>query len=141
MVRLHPYEAVYFNRTVGGGLSGAHGRFETDYWGHSFKEGVRWLVANAEPSEKPWRVGSSCFPTQVSLLLPADRFEYVGTVDHGELEKHPYRDPPDYNVATTRWGHHEKYPGEVVHRIERDDVPLLVVVRVDREEAKNRGPL
>ncbi len=33
MVSLHPYQSVYFNRLVAGGLAGAAGRFETDYWG------------------------------------------------------------------------------------------------------------
>ena len=32
IVRLHPYEYVYFNASIGG-LRGAVGRYETDYWG------------------------------------------------------------------------------------------------------------
>ena len=40
MVQLHPYQYVYFNRSVAGGLPGAVGRYETDYWCASFKEGL-----------------------------------------------------------------------------------------------------
>jgi hypothetical protein len=31
LVKLHPYEYLFYNRTVGG-LQGASGRYETDYW-------------------------------------------------------------------------------------------------------------
>ena len=40
--RLHPYQYAYFNVIVGG-LPGANGRFETDYWGISYREAVRML--------------------------------------------------------------------------------------------------
>lgn len=40
--RLHPYQTLYFNE-IAGGLSGAFGRFELDYWGSSYKEGSLWL--------------------------------------------------------------------------------------------------
>ena len=44
MVALHPYESVYFNRLVAGGLPGAAGRFETDYWGNSYREATEWVM-------------------------------------------------------------------------------------------------
>jgi hypothetical protein len=43
MVELHPYNLVYFNRLVGG-LPGAKGRYETDYWGFSYKEALEHLM-------------------------------------------------------------------------------------------------
>jgi hypothetical protein len=46
MHALHPYEPVYFNRAFGG-LAAADGRFETDYWGLSLREGAEWLSRNA----------------------------------------------------------------------------------------------
>src|SRR5581483_5229388 len=42
---LHPYEYIYFNELVGG-LKGAEGRFDNDYWGASFKEAVEWMETN-----------------------------------------------------------------------------------------------
>ena len=41
MVRNHPHEIVYFN-AIAGGPRGALGRFELDYWAHSFAEAGRW---------------------------------------------------------------------------------------------------
>lgn len=42
MFRFHPHEYVYFNPLVGG-LKGAYGRYETDYWGNSLRMGSEWL--------------------------------------------------------------------------------------------------
>jgi hypothetical protein len=42
LVRLHPYQMTYFNAFVGG-VAGASGRYETDYWLSSYKEAVEWI--------------------------------------------------------------------------------------------------
>lgn len=60
MARVHPYQEVAFN-TLTGGLNGAYGRFELDYWGTSYAEAVRALtrviaaerVAGRRPEVKP----------------------------------------------------------------------------------------
>ena len=74
MVRLHPYEYVYYNPLVD-----PHD-FELDYWGTSFREvGERlndYARENAAPGEKLrlW----TCGPMQaLSLYLDPDRFEFV----------------------------------------------------------------
>lgn len=74
MVRLHPYEYVYYNPLVD-----PHG-FELDYWGTSFREVAEQLNdyarKNAPPGEKLrlW----TCGPQQaLSLYLDPDRFEFV----------------------------------------------------------------
>ena len=46
IVTLHPYEYIYLNRLGAGGQTEASTRFETDYWGLSYKEGLDWLAAN-----------------------------------------------------------------------------------------------
>jgi hypothetical protein len=42
IVRLHPYQYCYYNASVGG-LRGAHGKYETDYWVTSYKEAAHWI--------------------------------------------------------------------------------------------------
>lgn len=42
IVRLHPYQYVYYNSLIGG-VDGAVRRFETDYWGTSFKEAMGYV--------------------------------------------------------------------------------------------------
>src|SRR4029079_16421669 len=45
MVKLHPYEYVYFERLFGG-LVSAQDRYQTDYWALSMREGVEWVNQN-----------------------------------------------------------------------------------------------
>ena len=42
MMQLHPYEYIYANQFAGG-VPGAYGRYEMDYWGQSFKEAAEKL--------------------------------------------------------------------------------------------------
>jgi len=46
---LHPYEYVYYN-VFAGGLPGADGRYETEYWGVSLKELVERFPAHENPT-------------------------------------------------------------------------------------------
>ena len=45
MVRYHPYENVYFNILAGNGAT-LRQRFEMDYWGFSYKQGIDFILAN-----------------------------------------------------------------------------------------------
>jgi len=130
MVRLHPYQYVYFNRIVAGGLRGAAGKYETDYWGASLKEAAEWTVAHVPATARqPVRVGNSCSPDLTGYFIARnarakDRFV---TVDVDDVQ----RGAVDINLAITRGGRHEKLPGEVLHRVERDGVALSYVIAVD----------
>jgi hypothetical protein len=42
MVVLHPYEYIYYNELIGG-LRGAQGQFEMDYWGATYKEATEYV--------------------------------------------------------------------------------------------------
>jgi hypothetical protein len=46
IVRLHPYEYIYYNSTVGG-VRGAAGRFELDYWCTSYREAMEQVNREA----------------------------------------------------------------------------------------------
>ncbi|MBI4550212.1 MAG: hypothetical protein HY714_04745 [Candidatus Omnitrophica bacterium] len=43
MARNHPHEYTYFNAATGG-IRGAFGKYETDYWGNSLRAGAEWLA-------------------------------------------------------------------------------------------------
>jgi len=45
IVKNHPHQYVYYNE-IQGGIAGAYGEYEMDYYFHSFKEGVNWLIEN-----------------------------------------------------------------------------------------------
>jgi len=43
LVRSHPYYYLYYNQ-LAGGLKGAYGNYETDYYYHTIREGSEWLM-------------------------------------------------------------------------------------------------
>jgi tetratricopeptide (TPR) repeat protein len=51
IVANHPFEYMYFNEIMGG-TNAAYGRFETDYYLNSLKQGSDWLIENVI-SRKP----------------------------------------------------------------------------------------
>lgn len=49
----HPYQYVFFNELVGG-VNGAYGKYELDYYFHSLKEGSEWVLKNTKAeNQKP----------------------------------------------------------------------------------------
>jgi hypothetical protein len=132
MWQLHPYQYVYFNRAMIGGLPGAAPRFDTDYWGASYKEGVAWLVDHPPeaPSGRKLKVASCSHSGSTSYFLPADRFDYVGSYDDGQK----IFDEPDVLLATTRWECDTRRKGRTLHVVERMGVPLLSVIEVDHDD-------
>jgi hypothetical protein len=61
MARLHPYEYTYFN-WLSGGVKGARDRYMLDYWGLSFKQASRALLAalaerhETKPGGRRWKI-------------------------------------------------------------------------------------
>jgi hypothetical protein len=51
IVRLHPYEYIYYNELVGG-VRGAEGKFGLDYWCTSFREGMTFVNQAAEVGDR-----------------------------------------------------------------------------------------
>jgi 4-amino-4-deoxy-L-arabinose transferase-like glycosyltransferase len=125
MVRLHPYQSIYFNRVLAGGVAQAGSRFETDYWCASYKEAAEWLVERyGFGLERKVRVASLYVPLGVNYYLlktPAGQGRFLPV----SLE-----DNPHVLIATTRWSAWAKYPGRVLHRVERDGAALSYVIEM-----------
>jgi hypothetical protein len=49
IIRLHPYEYIFFN-SLSGGVSKAQNNFELDYWCTSYKEAIEYLNREAPPN-------------------------------------------------------------------------------------------
>ncbi len=58
MARVHPYQYLSFN-ALAGGLGGAYGRFELDYWGVSYAEAARGLAQFLEDERAAGRTPPS----------------------------------------------------------------------------------
>jgi hypothetical protein len=126
MVALHPYEALYFNRSVAGGLRRAVDRYDTDYWCLSYKEGAEWLLARfagARCTDKI-RVAGHSIVLQTSY--------YLRKTEEGRrlFSAVSLDDDPNFAMATTRFGDQRNTPGRLVHTVEREGATLLYVFEV-----------
>jgi len=127
MVRLHPYQSVYFNRLWAGGMKAGVDRYEGDYWCLSYKEGCEWLLrryAGARCQEKI-RVAGYSVLHQVQHYLELTEegrrlFTAVAVADGR----------PHYVLATTRFQDHRRAPGRPVFTVERMGATLFYLFEV-----------
>jgi hypothetical protein len=129
LVRLHPYQYTYFNELVGG-LAGASGRYETDYWVASYREAMRWIQdpARARPDHRPLRVlvaaNELSFTAAEAYAGPdVDLVRLTGPTTEDRLP-----DGIDYFIATYRHGMNRTFPAApVVHEIGRDGAVFTTI--------------
>ncbi len=114
-VRLHPYEYVFFNSLVGG-VEGASGRYDTEYFATSYREGMALVNERArrEPARTfrvavggselmlPGVIAAAARNVEVVLVrpdrpnpsaLPNDIDFYLGLARY-RLEQRPFEDSP-----------------------------------------------
>ena len=125
MVRLHPYEYVYFNR-LSGGLAAQLGRYETDYWGASYREGLAWVRDNITGSRHGRKrvTVTGCYGSREPLQYymeewpeMRERFAHTGREARAEIFLGITRDDC----------HHVR--GRVIHKVSRMGAPLLYVLQ------------
>ena len=127
MIELHPHQYVYYNRVVGG-VEGAQGRYEMDYWGNSYKEAVERLARHVETRESPLDAGGSIRNRfRVDILGPVASAAYYFP-DY--LEYTEDASAADFVITFTRWGLDRRVPGVRVASVERQGALLSVVVDV-----------
>jgi hypothetical protein len=120
ILRLHPYEYVYYNAFVGG-EGGAFRRFELDYWGISYREAADWLNENAPPDANVWVDG----PAHLLHMYLREDLNLYSTYEAERAEQY------DFAVSTTRYDLDLiSYPdAEVMYRVERNGGLLAVIKR------------
>ncbi|MCP4038966.1 MAG: hypothetical protein GY733_18650 [bacterium] len=121
LYRLHPYQMTYFNRWVGG-VEGATGSYETDYWLLSYREAMEWVNERARdrgegPLDVIVAIDEHAYECAAWFASPDVRIQMLDTADASpELPA-----GTDYFIATTRYGQYAYYPeSPVVHRITRE---------------------
>jgi hypothetical protein len=117
-IRLHPYEYIYYNRFIGG-ESGAFRRFETDYWGTSYRQAAAWLNEVAPPQAAIWVDGPAHL---LDMYLRTD-LRMFSTYEAERAARY------DYIVLTSRYNLDlSQYPdARIVHTIERDGAILTAI--------------
>jgi hypothetical protein len=131
LVRLHPYEYLFYNAAVGG-LEGASRRYDLDYWFNSMPEAINKLEAylrRSAPSDPNWQA-------QVySVAVCGERlsFEKAVTLPQLRWDFMPRWDQSDFFIAPTQMNCDGDLDGKVIATVERLGVVIAYV--------KDRRPL
>jgi hypothetical protein len=114
MKALHPYQYVYYNSLVGG-LRGANGKYETDYWGAANREAVEWFNKYINNPNKTYYFSTQGDPLSSAYYFKKNMFL---TDDFNKV---------NYIISFTRWNSDQKYTGKIIHIVEREGVPLVYI--------------
>ncbi|WP_442880964.1 glycosyltransferase family 39 protein [Aromatoleum sp.] len=129
LVRLHPYEYVFYN-AFAGGVRGSFDRWEQDYWASSLREAAGLLnayVAAEGAQERPHAVAVCAESLQAAVWLAPG------------LEVTRDWRVADFFLSTTHMNCDAAVKGQIVGEVARDGVVLAVVrdrralVGLDRE--------
>jgi len=133
MIQYHPMQALYFSPIIGG-VSGAYGNYEIDYYGVAIKPALKWLEKNVGDEKNPPRIrmyyGSQ---TKVTFYLEkSPGLAYALT----------RRDSPDwdYSIVMLAEGKYKKdiksanwSPENTVHEIKIDGAPICYIIKNEYE--------
>ncbi|MCB0403872.1 MAG: glycosyltransferase family 39 protein [Bdellovibrionales bacterium] len=118
MVRLHPYQYVYFNRLFAGGLAGGAQQYDVDYWGHSVKAATEWTLNHYAQAPDKIEVGTCSDYSQVEYWIEKAGLQEKFTA----ITKQPH---VYFKLANKECYYRD--PGHLIHKIERMGVTLLEV--------------
>ncbi|MCP1382329.1 tetratricopeptide repeat protein [Runella salmonicolor] len=137
MVKNHPYQYTYYNEFTGG-VKGAFGKYETDYFGSSTREIADWMKKNIPSIEKD------------SVIIASDYFvplkDYF--TDYPKLKmayrRYYQRSEHDWDYAVFLTGHltpsHFRNPNVfppagTIHKIEVNGAPIgIIVKRISKDD-------
>ncbi len=125
LVRLHPYEYLFYNQLVGG-IEGASRRYDLDYWFASMPEAIHLLEAylrRTEPAETSRR------ENPYSVAVCGERLEFEKTVTLPELrfDFRPRWNQSEFFLAPTQMNCDRDLDGKVVGTVERLGVVIAYV--------------
>ncbi|MHB1277333.1 MAG: tetratricopeptide repeat protein [Bacteroidia bacterium] len=133
MVRSHPNQSVSVNELTGG-LKGAYGYYETDYYSNSVRQAVEWFVENELPKlgDKHVTILTNNEPLSAQYYMKkyTDKVDIVWTREYELTKKQA-----DYSIFTSRTMSKTTllkgyYPPEgTIHVVELDGVPLCAVIK------------
>ncbi len=142
IVRNHPHEYVYYNQIIGG-VKGAYGNYELDYWGNASKEAFQFLGPYLQKNHHK----DSTIQVNTNYLEPEKEalYRYQPNINwhKTKLERMEGKDW-DYGIFIARWfplDYIEKGkwpPKNTIHKITVDGVPIAVVTK-SQEKQSNKA--
>jgi hypothetical protein len=125
LVRLHPYEYLFYNSTVGG-LEGASRNYDLDYWFNSMPEALNQLEAYLRRTEP----GNSVLPSRIySVAVCGERLSFDKTVTLPQLHwdfRHEWNES-EFFIAPTQMNCDGDLDGKVIGTVERLGVVIAYV--------------
>lgn len=124
IVTLHPYQYIYYNGFIGG-VRGAYGTFETDYWGSSYPECARYINQVAPKN------------ATVAVSGPAHIVENharddLTIIKYRDSDARRILEEADYAVIFSRGNRHfyllNDHP--VIYSVSRDGATLSVIRKI-----------
>lgn len=113
-ITLHPYEYVYFNEFTNG-LKDAQGKFDSDYWGASYKESALWI------REK--------FAKTTSVNVYSCDIPFAVNYYSNQLFQMVFEEEEaDFIICDLDNTVQKNYNLPVLYKVEREGVPLNVVL-------------
>ncbi|WP_197043861.1 glycosyltransferase [Aureispira sp. CCB-QB1] len=139
-IAAHPHQYTYFNEFMGG-IEGAFGAYETDYWMNSTKEAVDWVIENIPEVKAGEEVR---FGTQAHLPINHYFKDYPNVkviyTRYHERAKHNW----DYGIYISRFINkkaleQDVWPAgnELLHAVKVDNVPLCMISKRSETNKKS----
>ena len=123
MVRLFPYEYIYYN-VLAGGVSGAYQNYEMDYWGLSTSEAARWLDTYTE-NKSQWA------NRKIPIFTCAGKFSTSNYFPQKKLGLVEDINMAHFGILLNREGCDWDVAGKVLYVVERMGVPLSQVKELE----------
>ena len=125
LVRLHPYEYLYYNSLVGG-LPGASRRYDLDYWFASMPEAIHQLEAYLRRTE-PTDAARPAPLYSVAVCGERLPFEKIVTLPELRWDFKPQWDQSEFFIAPTQMNCDGDLDGKIIGTVERLGVVIAYV--------------
>ena len=129
MVKNYPYYYLYYNQLVGG-LKGACGKYETDYYYHTIREGSAWLTdyLKNNKQEKPVKIAGN-FPLGWYFRNQAGIKTFYVQYDERSEKDWDYMIVVNSYIPVKQLINKEWPTSEAIHTIYVDSVPVCTVLK------------
>lgn len=133
----HPYQYMYFNE-IAGGVEGANGLYELDYWNQSPRQAFAWLVKNKpEILKGELKVSSNNIQESLKTFVPgSENVKYAWTREYEWADNNW-----DYAIWTSRTLSGNQIrdgywpPKGTIHEIKVDGVTVAAVVEAKHQHS------
>ena len=129
LIRNHPYYYLYYNQLVGG-LEGAYGNYETDYYYHTIREGSEWLTKYLKTNKQdgPVKIATNFSVSWNFRDLPNIKCFYCQYDERSQVDW-DYMIVANSYIPPSQLKNKIWPPPNAIHVIYADKVPVCAVLK------------